>query len=89
MDYEAIDRDMSSWVVACDKNDVRLYLTEEGLATDILSRAERYRWEDRADQVSEWAREDEGWRGFDWHSASVAGESSRARLAPVADGGGK
>lgn len=71
MDYEAIDRDMSSYVVTCKLKTTWFYLTPEGLATDILGNAQRYRWQDQAEKTAKVAREDVGWAGFDWEPISV------------------
>lgn len=70
-DYEAIDRDMSSWVVSAKKKRTFFYLTGEGLATDALSRAARYRWADQADAAANIATQDPAWSGFRWIAASV------------------
>ncbi len=66
MNYEAIDRDMSSWVISARKNGTLFFLTDEGLATDLLSRACRYRWEDRALDAAIDAQREEAWQGFSW-----------------------
>jgi hypothetical protein len=72
MDYEAIDRDMSSYVVTSKKQTTRFFLTDEGLATDIPSRAKRFRWLDLAEKAADEANHDPGWRGFKWKPMSVA-----------------
>lgn len=72
MDYEAIDRNMSSWVVNAYKNQTRFYLTEYGLASDILSHAKRYRWQDEAEAAAQLSRQEYVWQGFDWQPRSVA-----------------
>lgn len=73
MDYEAIDQDMSSWVVSTFyKGWTRFYLTDEGLGTDILSRAQRYRWIDQAEEAAHAAKQEYAWHGFDWAPRSVA-----------------
>lgn len=53
MDYDAIDRDMSSWVVTCIKNGTRFWIAdnEAETATDIWSRARRYRYFDLAESA--------------------------------------
>lgn len=81
MDYEAIDRDMSSWTVSCVKRGTRFYLTDTGVATDILSRANRWRWRDEAGVAADFARQERAWSGFRWRAFSVAqamGETRRA-----------
>ena len=50
--YEAIDRDMSSWTLACTHNGVRFFLSEDAAYTDLLSRARRFRWRDEAEAVA-------------------------------------
>lgn len=75
MDYEAIDKEMSSFVVTSRTDMVtrRFYLTDEGLATDITSRARRFRYEDQAQKVADIENEDPAWgKGrFDWKVISV------------------
>ena len=71
MDYEAIDKDMSSWVVTTTRLTVRFYLGEHGLGTDILSHATRYRYHDLADQAAKSANLEYAWKGFTWEPMSV------------------
>ena len=71
MDYEAIDRDMSSWLVTSTRNNTRFFLTDDGVATDILSRARRYRWYDIAEEAATRANDEYAWQGFDWFAMSV------------------
>lgn len=71
MDYEATDRYMSSWVVTCTKNETRFFLTDDGLASDILSRAAIYRWADKAEQAAIEANAEKAWDGFLWEEISV------------------
>ena len=78
MDYEAEDRYMSSWVVTCRHNGTRFYLTDEDLATDMLSNARVFRWEDEAREVATSARYGYEWRGeFRWKESRTARELSR------------
>lgn len=72
MDYEATDRYMSCWVVTCEHNGTRFYLTHEGLSTDILSHAMLHRWEDKAQATADAAKVEQAWRGFAWGPMSVA-----------------
>ena len=72
MDYAAIDREMSSYLVTSRKNGTRFYLTEEGFATDMLSRAVRVHWQDWAEQMATQANAEKAWRGFRWTVVSVA-----------------
>lgn len=72
MDYEAIDREMSRWLVSCEKNGTRFYLTDEGTASDILSRARRYRDIAAAEVSADGARLERAWSGFDWQAISRA-----------------
>ena len=80
MDYEAIDREMSCWLVSCVHKGVKLYLQDGGLGTDIekcgckLNLATRYRWKDQAEAAASKARADKAWRGFDWKAIMRAGE---------------
>lgn len=71
MDYNAIDRDMSSWVVSCVRNGTRFYLTEQKVASDILSRAARFRYNVIAAKVADLERDEKAWEGFDWQAMSV------------------
>lgn len=77
--FESIDRDMSSYVVACQKKSTLFFLTDEGLATDILSRAKRHRWEDKAVEAAESACAEYSWSGFDWQAMSVPEAFVKAR----------
>lgn len=74
MDYEAIDRDMSSWVVSCVKETTRFYITDGDLATDIPSHARRYRWLDQAEKAAAQASKEfsVGASGMDWEPVRVA-----------------
>lgn len=49
MDYEAMDKQMSSWVVTGTLYNTRFYLTSDGLFSDILSHARLFRWRDQAE----------------------------------------
>ena len=71
MDCEAIDKDMSSYVVTCRKLTTRIFLTDDGLGTDILSRASRYRYLDQAENTAKAARTEYAWKGFNWQPMSV------------------
>jgi len=71
MDYEAIDRDMSSYVIACEYNGVRFYIGNNGLGTDMLTLARRYRWRDQAEVAVQEAQTDRAWIGFRWQVISV------------------
>ena len=68
MDYEAIDREMSAWVVTSKMRTTRFFLTDEGLPTDIISRARLFSTYDRADIAAESANQEKTWAdgGFDW-----------------------
>lgn len=75
MDFDATDRYMSGWVISCVKGTVRFFVTDEGLPTDMLSRAAWYRWEadareDATTTRNQWARSGE--RGFDWQPMRTA-----------------
>ena len=74
MDYEAIDREMSCWLVSCVYKDVKFYLQDSGLPTDILNLAARYRWKDQAEAAASEARANKAWRDFDWKAIMRAGE---------------
>jgi hypothetical protein len=76
MDYEAEDRFMSSWVVSCVKGTVRFYLTEAGLATDILGHARVYRWEDEAKGECLYQRDENWGAGFNWQPRRTAQDSA-------------
>ena len=79
MDYEAIDREMSLWVVTCVHNERRFFLANDFCATDILSRAQRFRDESRARDIADIERKDEAWHGqFDWQPMSRAEVSGLA-----------
>ncbi len=71
MDYEATDRDMSSWVVATTENGVRLYLADNGVAVGLLSLATRYRWSDQAARAAHAAT------AHEWDVFRVAEEMAR------------
>lgn len=82
MDYEATDRFMSSWVVACERSGVLFFLTDEGLATDMLARAHLWRWQDHAEDAAKRATAEPGWKGFVWRAMSVPeAMNSRRRSA--------
>lgn len=71
--YEVIDKLFSSYVVTCQKDKTRFYLTPERTASDILDRAMLFRWPDDAHKVAETQREEYAWRGsFDWDVESYA-----------------
>jgi len=71
MDYEAIDREMSKWLVSCTRGKVRFFLTPEGTATDRLDRAARFNDRDAALKAALREREDYAWRGmFAWEPVS-------------------
>ena len=79
MDYEAIDREMSSYVVSTVKNGTRFYLTDDGVASDRLSNARHVRWEEHAWEVARSANQEYAWHGFTWEplnypAALVAGD---------------
>jgi len=73
MDYETIDKDMSSWIVSCTEltNRTRFYLNNDGTATDILSRAKRFRYYEQAMVAAIDARGEKAWAGFEWEAMSV------------------
>ena len=71
MDYEAIDREMSCYVVTSVKNGVRLFLTDQGLGTDMLSLAKRYRYDGLAQDAANSANQEYAWRGFTFVTMSV------------------
>jgi hypothetical protein len=54
MDFEAIDREMSCWVVTNLRDGTRFYIAdnESETATDIWSRAKRFRWHDQAQRAA-------------------------------------
>ena len=67
MDYEAIDKEMSMWLVTCVNGKTRFFLTPERTATDLLSRAERFSDRDKALQVAVEERQEAAWHGgFAW-----------------------
>lgn len=70
MDYEAIDREMSCWIVTRLHNGTRFYIsdTEYEGATDIWERARRFRYPDMAEAAAGRASNDFGWT---WQVASV------------------
>jgi hypothetical protein len=72
MDYDAIDREMSSWIVTCVKNATRFYLTPENCATDIRGRANLYRWENQAANAVDAANSEYSWQGFHWYAMPLA-----------------
>lgn len=71
MNYDAIDREMSCWVVTCIKLGTRFWIAdnEAETATDIWSLARRYRYLDLAEAAAERARED--FTFGDWAAMSV------------------
>lgn len=77
MDYEAIDRDMSSWVVSCERDGRRIYLVNRGtgggpgVVVDFLDQAQRYRWQDQAADAADLANESAA-VGFFWEPMRVA-----------------
>lgn len=73
MDYEAIDKDMSSYVISCRLRTTTLFLTDEGVATDILGRARRRQRLARAGDAAIQAMREKAWRGFEWSARRVAG----------------
>jgi hypothetical protein len=79
MDYQAIDRDMSSWLVSCVVKGTRFYLTDELLATDISYRAKRYRWEDEAKGEALYQRGENWGPEFKWAARRVAQDMAERR----------
>lgn len=71
MNFESIDRDMSSWVLSAKKRKTRFFLTSDGLATDILSNAARFRYRDQALMAAAKAHMEPAWEGFFWSPMSV------------------
>ncbi len=72
MDYEAIDREFSSYLVTCGLGKARFYLTPERTATDMIERADRFRYHDEAEVVASEQRAERAWAGyFDWQPVSV------------------
>ena len=53
MDCEAIDKDMSSWVVTQTLRNTRFFISQDGYYTDILSRAKRFRYLDLAEMAAQ------------------------------------
>lgn len=74
MDYEATDKFYSSFVVTCEHNGTRFFLTDNKFATDIKRRAQIFRRIDDAERAASWERDDvKTWRGaFDWRADMVA-----------------
>lgn len=72
MNYEAIDREMSSWLISCVTNGTRFYLTDEDVGTDLPGRATRHRWLDDAQAHAADQRKQRAWKGFDWQPISCA-----------------
>lgn len=66
MDYEAFDRDAVQYLASCVHNGTRFYLTDCACATDIQSRARRFRDYNDADNAAWDARREDAWRGFEW-----------------------
>ena len=60
------------------KNGTRFYLTEDGYASDIRSRAQVYRWEDQAEAVAAAACSEQGWQGFCWTPIRTAEDLATA-----------
>jgi hypothetical protein len=52
VDYESVDREMSGWYVETTNNGIRLWLTRDGYSTDILERAQWFRWQDDAEAAA-------------------------------------
>ena len=73
MDYEATDREMSSWVVTAKKQNTRFFLTAEKSATTILANAKRYRWLDvaEAEAMEETMYDGEAGWNLKWEAMSV------------------
>ena len=83
MDFEAIDRDMSCWVVTTMHQGVRFYISdnEAETATDILSNAKRYRFWDQAKEAAERAeRELTSWF---WEPKSVPAALAEDEPRPI------
>lgn len=71
MDYEAIDREMSRWLVSCEVHGTRFFLTPEHTASDILARAERFSDREQALVVARAERQQASWRGgFAWEAVT-------------------
>lgn len=71
MDYEAIDRNMSSYALTCQKGSTRFFLSTSNTATDIWDRAAIFRWQDEAQKCADVQNAQVAWRGFDWTVISV------------------
>ena len=74
MDFEAIDKDMSSWVVAGKARSTILFATDIGL-TDMLPRAQRFRWMDEAQSVANALNADRFCAGFNFEPVTVPAAS--------------
>ena len=71
MDYEAINREMSCYVVTSVRNGVRFFLTDQNLPTDILSRAKMYRDADLAYAAAQVATREYTWKRYTFTVMSV------------------
>ena len=70
MDYQEIDREMSSFVVICKRGKTLFFVSDNPSesATDIWDNARRYRYEDRAGEAMARARSEFAWP---WYVVSV------------------
>ena len=66
MDYQAFDRGAIQYLVSCEKNGTRFYLTERNTASDIQDNARRYRDATDAHLRALEARAEHSWKGFKW-----------------------
>ena len=64
MDYEAIDREMSQWLVVARKNGTRFFLTGDETASDRLCRAQRYPTFQAAETAAVNSNSHAAWEGF-------------------------
>jgi len=80
MDYDSIDREMSTWVVTCQRNGTRFYLSDgDGTpATDMLRNARQFRWEDIAESAAQRANDEAGF-AFGWSPMRYAQALTRLR----------
>jgi hypothetical protein len=54
-------------VITTIKNGTRFFITDDGLATDILERARQFIWSYDAQIVANVANCERAWTGFHWH----------------------
>lgn len=63
-------------VVTTTKNKTRFYLTNEGMASDIQDRAQRFNYTYDAQASADNARREIAWKGFDWRAAVMLSDGA-------------